>query len=470
MAKARNSNVSFFPGASVMKSTHDLSGLMKFSRREPWCDILDEVLEEHLGATLDDYDLDFEELADVIGDDWRSSLWGCAFEDMLTQTWDADEINIVDEYLKRRGWNEKAPNKLYMKALRTSQMSLYEVSEIIPGVSMLARDMIRDAEPILVHERSATQSLNQWDRIGARIVHVAGRNIIAGGLLPFSHDCAEQLMAEFVAILAEAGPDALEKTGSDDLLRATASLFTAIWLHDRLARALGELVPELRNSDGEDIIFHDARFPFAKGATQKAIRAALDALPELRAENGTYWNWIGTAQGRGVPQKAKGQQIATTMDDGAPVLGNITLKDKAMLLSTNSAERAKRGQAMIEAALGGLLLSPLVEIRTPAQLIADGAGDRKEPAESLLSPEETKSVIQGMLENHYRETLDLPVPALGDRTPRDAAKTPEGRKAVANWLKYLENQTTKSKYPADPVATYDLGWMWAELGVEDLRR
>jgi hypothetical protein len=38
---------------------------------------------------------------------------------------------------------------------------------------------------------------------------------------------------------------------------------------------------------------------------------------------------------------------------------------------------------------------------------------------------------------------------------------------VANWLKYLENQTAKSK---DPVATYDLGWMWAELGVEDLRR
>jgi hypothetical protein len=290
-------------------------------------------------------------------------------------------------------------------------------------------------------------------------VHVAERNIIAGGLLSFSHDCAEQLMAEFVAILAEEGPDALEKTGSDDLLRATASLFTAVWLHDILAKALGELDLELCNSDGEDIVFHDARFPFAKGTTQKAIRAALNALPELRAENDTNWNWLGTTQGRGPPQKAKRQQIATSMDDGAPVLGNVELKDKVLLLSTNSAERAKLGQAMIESALGGFLLSPLVEIRMPAQLIADGAGDRREPAEPLLSPGETKSVVQGMLETHYRETLDLPVPALDDRIPRDAATAPEGRIAVANWLKYLENQTMKSKDPADPMATFDLSWM-----------
>jgi hypothetical protein len=50
-----------------------------------------------------------------------------------------------------------------MKALRDSQMSLCQESEITPGVSMLARDMIRDAEPILVHECSATQGLDQWD-------------------------------------------------------------------------------------------------------------------------------------------------------------------------------------------------------------------------------------------------------------------------------------------------------------------
>ncbi|MCU1315847.1 MAG: hypothetical protein JWN63_1169 [Candidatus Acidoferrum typicum] len=46
------------------------------------------------------------------------TLWGCAFEDFLTRTFGAEYGNIVDVYLKRRGWNEKIQDKLYMKALR----------------------------------------------------------------------------------------------------------------------------------------------------------------------------------------------------------------------------------------------------------------------------------------------------------------------------------------------------------------
>jgi hypothetical protein len=40
---------------------------------------------------------------------------------------------------------------------------------------------------------------------------------------------------------------------------------------------------------------------------------------------------------------------------------------------------------------------------------------------------------------------------------------------VADWLKHLENRKQKFNDPANPVVTYSLGWMWAELGVEDLR-
>src|SRR3546814_10759833 len=51
--------------------------------------------------------------------DWSSdvcssdlgTLRGCAFEDLLTQEFEPDGLNIVDDYLKRRGWNEKAPHK-----------------------------------------------------------------------------------------------------------------------------------------------------------------------------------------------------------------------------------------------------------------------------------------------------------------------------------------------------------------------
>ena len=65
-------------------------------------------------------------------------------------------------------------------------MSLYEVSNIVPGKSLLARDLIRGGEPIFVSEESATGSLVQWDRVAVRIVPVMGKNIFSGGLLLFT--------------------------------------------------------------------------------------------------------------------------------------------------------------------------------------------------------------------------------------------------------------------------------------------
>jgi len=61
------------------------------------------------------------------------------------------------------------------------------------------------------------------------------------------------------------------------------------------------------------------------------------------------------------------------------------------------------------------------------------------------------------------------VPALGNITPRQAAKSAKGRKKLVDWLKLLENKTAQQ--PAgSAMADYDARWLWQELGVADLRR
>ena len=76
--------------------------------------------------------------------------------------------------------------------------------------------------------------------------------------------------------------------------------------------------------------------------------------------------------------------------------------------------------------------------------------------------------MQEHLDRHYRETLDQPIPALGDKTPREAVRSATGRKKVVEWLKYLENRSAKAE--GTPMAEYDFRWMWEELGVLDERR
>ncbi|WP_439848748.1 recombinase family protein [Sinorhizobium meliloti] len=96
-------------------TSHDLKGLMKFLAREEWRECFGEVFYDHFGPVLDAGDMDFEDIAEILGDDWAMTLWGCAFEDFLTQDFEIEGGNVVDEYLKRRGWKEnaQASKKLY---------------------------------------------------------------------------------------------------------------------------------------------------------------------------------------------------------------------------------------------------------------------------------------------------------------------------------------------------------------------
>ncbi|EJL56631.1 hypothetical protein PMI09_01750 [Rhizobium sp. CF122] len=449
-----------------MPTSHDLKGLMKFLTRDEWRECFDEVLSDHFGPILDAGDMDFEDIVEILGEVWAMTLWGCAFEDFLTQDFEVEGGNIVDEYLKRRGWKENAQAKAYMKALRTSVMSLYEVREIEPGKSLIARDLIRGGEPIAVSEGTATKTLKQWDRIAARIVPVMGKNVFAGGLLPFTPQATDALFDGLRQMFGKRNAKKLPAIKDDDL-RAAASIFTLSWLFDTLERAMG--LPAIQNGDGDDLVFHDVRFPLASGTAQKDVAASVNTIAGMSQENAKFWNWL-EQEPKNQARKRTGQAFDTTMDNGARVLGNIELRGKFLHLSTNSAERAQKGTTLIQQALGALVRAPLTEIRTVEQMMTERPARKKENPASDIPPEIAEQVVHQFMDRQYRETLDQPVGMLGNKTPRQAAKSASGRHKVAEWLKYLENQSLKQPDAADPMATYSFEWMWHELGVLDLRQ
>lgn len=356
-----------------------------------------------------------------------------------------------------------------MKALSTSVMSLYEASEIVPGKSFLARDLIRGGEPVLVSEGTATKTLRQWERIAARIVPLGGKQIIAGGLLPFSQEASDALL-EGLKALPGKRRSRTKLSLDDDMLRAAAPLFTHAFLLDVLPRALGQRQPIIHNSDGDEIVFHEVRFPLAAGTTQKDIAARLEGIPDLRQENAQFWNWLDERSQR-APLKARAPNAlaaGTTMEDGTPVLGNLELKGRSLTLMVNSAARAARGRELLENALGTMVRSPLTTIQTIEQM--KEAGKSQATAADDIPLEIATPIVHAMLDKQYREILDQPVGMLGDISPRSAIRTQKGREKVAEWLKYLEFRSASSQNPQDPVATYDFGWMWRELKIENLRR
>jgi hypothetical protein len=105
-----------------------------------------------------------------------------------------------------------------------------------------------------------------------------------------------------MANLQEAGVQSLRSRQSapsvnkplitDDTLREMAPLFTSTWLLDVLPKALGLSRPTLHNSDGDEVVFHEVRFPLASKTTLNELGERLTAISSLRRENEAFWNWL----------------------------------------------------------------------------------------------------------------------------------------------------------------------------------
>ena len=361
--------------------------MIAWAKREEWRGTLAEFLDRHSAHACAAAGIDVEEIADVLGDDAATVVWGAAFEDLVAADLPGSR-NIADDYLRRRGWKEGASAREYIAGLRRAAISLYEVSGLVPGESMLLRDLVRGGEPVRVSEKLGSQGLRQWDCIATRVIPLREGAVISGTLMLFEQDTSEALLAslrktrtkaprDVAAIAQEFGIEADAMTLAsmmtpDLLLAGSAFMVTNFWLDAALKAAQGLNRPELFNSEGDPLDFTTLHFPLLPKVKPEQVRQALATIPALRQEDPGFWNWLDEpgAKPRSVPRRGKAQTFFSTMEDGSLVLGTLALKGRRLSLEVNSTARAKRGRALLEPALAGLVGPPLTERTELEQMLA----------------------------------------------------------------------------------------------------
>ena len=171
-----------------------IRNLMNWARRPEWAEEQAAVFDTHLAPVCDRIGISQEELGEDLAEQgYGGMLFGLMFEDFISRRL-ADDKNIIDDYLKRRGWRESVPGRRYLQQLRDSILSLYEVVDVAPGRHCDLRDLIRDRNTFRVHERKGTQNLVKWDRLAARVLYLNGKHIFSGGVLPFPREAAQKLL------------------------------------------------------------------------------------------------------------------------------------------------------------------------------------------------------------------------------------------------------------------------------------
>lgn len=364
--------------------------------------------------------------------------------------------------------------RTYIEAAIDAPLSFFEVERVDRGRGLAVLDLLRQTRTFVL-ERSGSQLLRPWSIVFGKIVRFAEVDMFDGlGPTPVEPGFRDGLMRAVRDLL---GARRRRKFG-ETMLHEHGHELLAMYLYMEEVvydLAASRPMPTLVNTDGEQLVLCETRYAFdpavrSRVAEQLAtVEGFEDESREAAAEVVIGADVkAGTA---GAPAAAAASAVGlrkfvwTRLGNAQhahwehTVIGRATLHRAELVLETNSYERHDRMRGLVERATAGLVrlvVTAREDMNDPATVarLREGAPPRR-PLE--VEP----AMVQEMLRQHYQGWPDMPLPALGGRTPRQAMRTSRGKRQVDELLREMEYRTAGSAL----AGAYDFGILRRELGL-----
>jgi len=236
------------------------------------------------------------------------------------------------------------------------------------------------------------------------------------------------------------------------------------WLWDEIDQYQREGV-NVGNTDGHALAFHTAIFRYDdRSALQRWLDQREDMAPQ--DDDGAAWSWFrpdtaATPKARGGSHRVDTHQGE---EDPITILGHLDMNDGTATFTTNSRERFESFCPLLESIDGVTLESVEVEDATSQfNREDDPATETTHPAAPEPLDDEALAQVRAYMENYYRRWLDEPIPALNDKTPREAAKSPKLRPRLAAMVRAMPDPVNASDPSVQINAPREM--LMAELGL-----
>lgn len=431
---------------------------------------------------FEESDLDLERFKEEVGADVATSLFMCAVEFFLSNEYPrhSGSWNALDYLMKKRALFLSASDKMYLKGLRNSYMSLYEVVDIKLGQSLTLRNLIEeDQSPVVVKERQATYSACLWDVLGARVVIAPNGAFISGGTLILEREDANAAIETIQRITKEMTSQknmSLFKEATEDPLllikKMWAKEITEKWLAQRMEE---KQEPSFVNYDGDKLQFYTIEFPL-KALTREIVRKInqlKELIPQAREDVTHAWFWpqerktdkLQNHQKKPTPaqnQHRLDTQISDEEGNLYRLFAEIKIKGRKLIVDVNSEQRANIVEDFFQEQLSSLVGEP---IRTHHERESSTEDSSELELTPSLSQEEEEKIIKQMFDLHYQEWVDSPLAFLNHKTPREAVKAKGGLQKVMDLLKDMEDKDLRAVKQGARAKPYPFDWIYYELGI-----
>lgn len=211
------------------------------------------------------------------------------------------------------------------------------------------------------------------------------------------------------------------------------------------------LPPQLMNTDNDPLLPQKVHFDVESAHSAfHALKGLAEGMSEdeLRSEATVADGLIVKAE---IPWLGGTKEARNRL--GGPVwLGTMNIEDRKLIVGVNSTKRAEKIRRLVEKRLGKeavyktTLIEP-IESEVEKVWAAAAGGPSELPAKEWTKgsertgvisladlPPEVRLKLEETARQHWVTWFDLPVPALNNMTPREAAKTEEGRELLESLL------------------------------------
>jgi hypothetical protein len=321
-----------------------------------------------------------------------------------------------------------------VRALAKGWFSVFEVLGVEIDEAIEVRDIFRRRR-LRVRERLATRQLERGDLLVTWVSQWPEHAEFEGALVRFPRADAPRAQAFLNTVM--------------DTLRKRRGL-TWRQRHEELAplaiAAIAKLNSELpqiklTNFDGDALILSEAEYRVREPQVARALARA----EELEDAGDGAFLWRDAEQN--------------------VIRARIEIEGDTLRAATNSRQRLEQTRRLLEDTLGDRIEHRADTFTEPNPILrADGM----QPAPKLDGkplPPEVCAALAEVLRERLTRWLDEPIPALGDKTPRQAVRSQRGRQDVATLLLKQEQIFARGSGP-ELTEALDFPALWAALGLD----
>lgn len=332
----------------------------------------------------------------------------------------------------------------YIEVCLSSPFTFTEVTGVIPGEGFNLKDIFTGEEWSVV-EKTASKSVRHGDIIFCKPVNLNNLTTLEA-TAPFS---IPPVYKKHVLDLRKHIEKASKKINKEVLSDFSVELLNLYV--DMRKLVMNPEMPKFCNTDGDELVLQKVIFEIENPGNVFEALKDLDILStEKEILNQAELEKNGDIKKIEFTWAREDHKKNTKLNN--TILGHIVIKGNELTAEVNSTKRADFFRSLVENRIQTGIRYKATLITSMETALEESRADKNSKGhldqEKLLEENpELREHLSQMAAAHWKEWVNTKIPALGNKTPKQAAKTKDGREMLEALLTQFERNTVDHPQP-----------------------